>query len=107
VYPVVRVGDALYRYYYCGMHAQYVLSLWQRPPAQRLVRLAAIILTPDLQRKYIDPYIADLHYEFHEAIQAGRTVFARFLVFRTYVRILWPLLFALGRMLLSRLSIAN
>jgi len=54
----------------------------QTPPGARLARCATFLLTKDAYRRYVQPVIADMQFEYCEALAAGATGRARWIAVR-------------------------
>jgi len=74
------------------------------PPGRLALTIAGVLMTPAARKRLIEPAIADIQFEHAEAVKAGRTRFARWVVIRGYLYLLWPAIvgaFALVRELIK------
>jgi hypothetical protein len=60
-------------------------------PGRKFSNLAMLVLGEKRFHRYVVPAMADMHMEYFAALKAGEYKKARFIVWRFYVLILWPL----------------
>lgn len=61
-------------------------------PAQRFSNLVVLFLGKKRYERFVVPYLADMHEEYFAAVKAGRGKSARFIVWRFYAQMTWPLI---------------
>jgi hypothetical protein len=64
------------------------------PPAHMLASAAKFLLTEMAYRRFVQPAIADMHYEYFRAIKAGETWHARWISARVWFQVVPGFLYA-------------
>lgn len=78
--------------YNSARHAAPRRALIQRPPGYGLAAVARFVLTKGAYQRYVAPVIADMQFEYIDAIGKGRDTHARWIRIRGYGLVGWALL---------------
>jgi hypothetical protein len=73
------------------------------PPGYRIAAIASVILTKGAYQRYVAPQIADMQFEYIEAIKAGDERLAQWVRARGYGLIVWALFGSVLNSLITRL----
>jgi hypothetical protein len=86
---------------------QFAVSQLVSPPGATLADLASLVLSKDAYKRIVAPHIADMRYEYAEAMTKGELRKARWIVARGYIQVLWPLVYGVFNTVVTILKLAR